>query len=283
MKYLCHGIVLLVVDEALDGGEAVGIVGAAKLPTLPVMGGTFVVGTVTVGLTPRFPVSKDPSGTPARALAAGGVGDVDVGVDDAAMLPEPEPHIPDNPDVSGIPEDVDSPDVAEIAVEVDTPDDADVPEVAAVPGIALVVGAAPPPSKVAGFPNVPNGDVPMVEHGAAPLLVLGMVTVPVMPFGTGLIAGDAPGAKPLGPTDAPGVPSEEVAPIGGMAVVPTWANAGLQHNSGQAAVMINNGLIVGLRDNRRIARRASAGSAVGKAAEVMTSFSWSLTEDGSSE
>ena len=122
-----------------------GIVGAAKLPTLPVMGGTFVVGTVTVGLTPRFPVSKDPSGTPARALAAGGVGDVDVGVDDAAMLPEPEPHIPDNPDVSSIPEDVDSPDVAEIAVDVDTPDDADVPEVGAVPGIAPPV-AIPPPS-----------------------------------------------------------------------------------------------------------------------------------------
>ena len=57
------------------------------------------------------------------------------------MLPEPEPHIPDNPDVSSIPEDVDSPEVAEMAVDVDTPDDAD------VPGIAVVVAVAiPPPS-----------------------------------------------------------------------------------------------------------------------------------------
>ena len=75
-----------------------------------------------------------------------------------------------------------------------------------------------------------------------PLLVLGIVTVPVTPFGTGLISGDAPGAKPLVPTATPGIPSEEVAPIGGMAV-PTWAIAGLQHNNGKAAATINNGLM----------------------------------------
>ena len=63
----------------------------------------------------------------------------DVGLDDAAMLLEPEPHIPVNPDVSGIPEDVDSPEVAEIAVELDIPDD---PEGAA--GVVPVV--IPPPS-----------------------------------------------------------------------------------------------------------------------------------------
>ena len=67
------------------------------------------------------------------------------GFDDAAMLLEPEPHIPVNPDVSGIPEDVDAPDVAEMAVDVDTPDDVDVPEVAAVAGIVLPV-VIPPPS-----------------------------------------------------------------------------------------------------------------------------------------
>jgi hypothetical protein len=75
-----------------------------------------------------------------------------------------------------------------------------------------------------------------------PLLVLGMVTVPVTPVGTGLTVGDAPSGKPLGPTDAPGIPSEEVAPSGGM-TVPTWANAGLQHNKGNAAATINDGLI----------------------------------------
>jgi len=60
-----------------------------------------------------------------------------------------------------------------------------------------------------------------------PLLVLGMATVPVTPLGTGLTVGDAPSAKPLGPTGALGsAPSEEVTPSEGM-TVPTWANAGL--------------------------------------------------------
>jgi hypothetical protein len=81
------------------------------------------------------------------------VDDVDVGFDDAVMLPEPEPHIPVSPDVSTIPEDVDSPDVAEIAVEVDIPDDVDGPDGATPPVVAAVAGvivpfaiAIPPPS-----------------------------------------------------------------------------------------------------------------------------------------
>jgi hypothetical protein len=80
-------------------------------------------------------------------------GDVDVGLDDPATLLEPEPHIPVNPDVSTIPEEVDSPDVAEIAVEVDTPDDVDVPDGATPPIVPAVAGvvvpvaiAIPPPS-----------------------------------------------------------------------------------------------------------------------------------------
>jgi hypothetical protein len=82
-------------------------------------------------------------------------GDVDVGLDDAARLLEPEPHIPVNPDVSGIPEDVDNPDVAEIAVDVDIPDgiDVDVPDVAMLPDIPAAEGVVvpiaipiPPPS-----------------------------------------------------------------------------------------------------------------------------------------
>jgi hypothetical protein len=64
--------------------------------------------------------------------------------------------------------------------------------------------------------------------------------VPVTPLGTGLTGDDAPTARPFGPTGALGVPSEEVAPSGGM-TVPTWANAGLQHN--KAVANINNSLI----------------------------------------
>jgi hypothetical protein len=49
------------------------------------------------------------------------------------MLLEPEPHIPDNPDVSSIAEDVDTPDVAVV------------PDAAAAAGVAVPV-AIPPPS-----------------------------------------------------------------------------------------------------------------------------------------
>jgi hypothetical protein len=82
-------------------------------------------------------------------------GAVDVGFDDAARLLEPEPHIPVNPDVSGIPEDVDNPDVAEIAVDVDIPDGIDVvvaddamlPDVPAVEGVMVPIAIPiPPPS-----------------------------------------------------------------------------------------------------------------------------------------
>jgi hypothetical protein len=73
--------------------------------------------------------------------------DVDDGVDDAAMLPDPEPHIPDNPDVSSIPEDVDSPEVAEICDDVDTPDPAMAPDVGIVVGVVVPVAIPiPPPS-----------------------------------------------------------------------------------------------------------------------------------------
>jgi hypothetical protein len=96
-----------------------------------------------------------------------------------------------------------------------------------------------------------------------PLLVLGTVIVPVTPLGTALTPGDAPSAKPFGPTGAPGtIPREEVAPSGGV-TVPTWANAGLQHNKGNAAATINKGLMAdspiraeGLRSARPLAPRS---------------------------
>jgi hypothetical protein len=87
-------------------------------------------------------ISVESNGTPARGPLVV-VDDVDVGLDDAAMLLEPEPHIPVSPDVSTIPEDVDTPDVAEIAVEFDIPP----PDVAAVAGVVVPVAIAiPPPS-----------------------------------------------------------------------------------------------------------------------------------------
>jgi len=84
------------------------------------------------------------------------VGVVDVGLDDAAMLLEPEPHIPDMPDVS-IPEVVDIPGGIDICEDVDVPGIAVgsvvaavasvpvLPDVAAV-ACAAVPGAVPPPS-----------------------------------------------------------------------------------------------------------------------------------------
>ena len=100
-----------------------------------------------------------------------------------------------------------------------------------------------------------------------------MVTVPVTPLGTGLTVGDAPTCKPFGPTGAPGtVPSEEVAPSGGISV-PTCAKAGLPHNKGDAVATISNDLMEHFSDKSgRITRRAAAGTAVGDAAEAMTFF-----------
>jgi hypothetical protein len=135
------GTVLVVVDEAEGGGETVGIIGTAEVPTLLGVGNTLIVGTAAAELTPRLPISLDPNGIPVRAPPPGVVGDVDVGVEDEAMLLEPEPHIPDIPEVSSIPDVVDVPDIAEI------PDDIDVPDidVAAVGGVAVPI-AIPPPS-----------------------------------------------------------------------------------------------------------------------------------------
>jgi hypothetical protein len=146
-----------------------------------------------------------------------------VGLEDAAMLLAPEPHIPVNPDVASIPEVVDTPDVVDIADD----DVGGLPGVAAVAGV-VVPPAIPPPSYVVGDPNVPSGEVATVEH-AAPLVAFGTVIVPVKPLGTVLTPGDALSGKPLGPTDSPGtIPSEEVTPGEGVAVViPAWAKAAL--------------------------------------------------------
>ena len=128
------------------GGETAGVVGANALgPAAPTMGNTPVVGTAGAELTPRLLISIEPNGIPVRATPPGAVGDVDVGVDDEAMLLEPEPHIPDIPDVSSIPEAVDIPGRIDICDDVDVPGIAMLPVVAAVAGVALP-DAVPPPS-----------------------------------------------------------------------------------------------------------------------------------------
>jgi len=205
----------VVVDETLGGNETVGIVGTNG--AAPTVGNTFIVGTAAAELTPRLPIPVDPNGIPVRAPPPGVVGDVDVGVDDAAVLLEPEPHIPDNPDVSSIP------DVVEIADDDDMPDDIDVPDVAVAGDVVPI--AVPPPSKVAVDPNIADGEVPKVEH-VVPLLVLGVIDVPATP-GIGLTPGEAISVEPIGipvpPTDAPELlPSGEVALSEGVAgTVPT--------------------------------------------------------------
>src|SRR5712672_374002 len=126
-------------------------------PTKPTLGDTLRVGTAAAELTPRLPISVDPIGIPVRAPPPDVVGDVDVGVDDEAMLLDPEPHIPDIPEVSSIPEVVEIPDV-----DVGIPD-IDGPDVAAVAG-AADPASMPPPSKLAVDPNIDDGEVPKVEH-----------------------------------------------------------------------------------------------------------------------
>jgi hypothetical protein len=235
-----HGAALVVVEEIVDGDETVGIVGTDELgPTVPTKGDTFTVGTAGVELTPRLPISVDPNGTPVRAPPPGAMDDVDVGEDDAAILLEPEPHVPDNPDVSSVPEVIDVPDVAVV------------PIVAAVAGVAVPT-AVPPPSKLAVDPNVPDGEVAKVEH-AVPLLVLGIGIVPVTPLGTGLTPGDAssvaPNGIPVGELAEPvAMPSGEVSPIVGVGVaVPTCAMATLQTKSDGRTAAIKEKLIGVLR------------------------------------
>src|SRR5260370_1515989 len=114
------GLLDVVVGEVV--GETVGIVGANELgPTVPTMGNTPVVGIAGAELTPRLLISIEPNGIPVPAAPPGVVGDVEVGVDDKAMLLEPEPHIPDIPDVPSIAKDVDGPNGTDICDDVDDP------------------------------------------------------------------------------------------------------------------------------------------------------------------
>jgi hypothetical protein len=239
---------VVVVDEI--AGASVGITGTAAIdPTVPVMGNTFGTGTAGVEPTPRLLISKDPKGIPVRAPPPGTVGNVDVGLDDAATLPEPEPHIPDIPDVSSVPGDPVVTGISGVTViggNVVVPEVVVVVGIAVVPELAAVAGAAvptaiPPPSKLALDPNISEGEVATVEHAVA-LVVVGIVIVPVTPVGSGLTPGEVisvlPSGIPAGAAPEPVVmPSGEVAPIVGVGVtVPsngtsTCARAGLPTSS----------------------------------------------------
>jgi hypothetical protein len=239
--------------DAVTGADAiVDIVDANEGgPTLPTMGNTPVIGTAGAELTPRLLISVESNGIPVRAKPPGVVGAVDVGVDDEAMLLEPEPHIPDIPEVSSIPEDADIPagtDGTDICDDVDVPGVAVGSVVAAVAG-AAVPAAVPPPSYVAVDPYIPDGKTPADEHVVPPLViapVLGIAIVPVtLVVGVGLTPSDvssvASSGIPAAPTEPWGpIPSGEVAPSEGTAVSGSsiWANAGLQHNSSRPTTAI---------------------------------------------
>jgi hypothetical protein len=184
------------------------------------------------------------------------------------MLLEPEPHIPDVPDVSSIPEDVD------IAGDVDVPafDGVGIPGIGRVPGSTAAAGAeapgvVPPPSYIALDPYISEGEVATVEH-AVPLPVAGMEIVPAKPVGAGLTPADEisvePNGIPVGELVEPIVmPSGEVAPIVGVGVtVPsncpsTCAMAALQTTSAGRTAPNNENLISVLRLQTASPRRAS--------------------------
>ena len=198
----------------------VGIVGAMVL----MVGVTVMIGTAAAELTPRLPISVEPIGMPVRGTPPGVVGDV--GVDDAARLPEPAPHMLWVPEVSI------RADVGEI------PDD----------GIAIVLcgvtvpTATPPPSKAAADPNIVDGAVPMVEHTVLPMM-------PVEGSGAGLTPGEAisvaPNGMPVPPTGALGtMPSGEVAESEGVGITAACcAKAGL-HSRAEAVVIIRKRFMV---------------------------------------
>ncbi|WJR77216.1 hypothetical protein [Bradyrhizobium sp. NP1] len=215
-------------------GEMVGVVATGELGAIVLtVGNTLGSGTAGVELTPRLLISKDPKGIPVRATPPGAVGEVDVGLEEAATLPEPDPHIPDIPDVSSSPGDpkvTGNSDVTGVAGDIDVVDVADIapaPEFAAVAGVAAAA-PVPPPSKLAVEPNISVGAVAAVEHAVA-LVVVGIVIVPVTPVGTGLTPGEvisvAPNGIPVGETPASvAMPRGEVAPMTGVGAVSVPSN-----------------------------------------------------------
>jgi hypothetical protein len=136
LECVCHGTVF---GKAEIGDPETGIVGVATTP------GT-VTGIVGIGaeeLTPRLPISTEPKGIPVRGLPPGAVGDV--GVEDAVRLFEPEPHIPDIPAVSSVPEADMVGLITDMPVPGDTLGDAAIPLTASpVAGTEFAIDIPPP-------------------------------------------------------------------------------------------------------------------------------------------
>jgi hypothetical protein len=195
------------------------------------VGVTVMVGTAAAELTPRLPISVEPIGMPVRGTPPGVVGDV--GVDDAARLPDPAPHmlwVPDvsiRADVGGIPDD----DCIAIVLC----------------GVTVPTGM-PPPSKLDADPNIVDGAVPMVEHTVPPMM-------PVEGSGAGLTPGEvisvAPNGMPVPPTGAPGtMPSGEVAESEGVGITAACCAMAWLQSSAEAVVIIRKRFMVVLRRGR---------------------------------
>jgi hypothetical protein len=238
------------------GAVTTGIVGTTGA-TEPTMGDTPGVGTAAKELTPRLAISVESSGTPARIVVPGV--DDDVGVEDASTPFEPDPHIPDIPDVSSTPEGVVIPELCAIPELVDISDVAEgaedmlgkaavSPAAAPVAGIALP-GSIPPPSKLADEPNMPADEMPNVEQG---IPLLGIAMVPVGLIGVGLTPGDvisvAPNGIPVPPTDEPLVMSSgDVALTDGVGTTMLCATAAWLARTIGTSAAIGKNLIVVLR------------------------------------
>src|SRR4051812_10018338 len=225
------------VDVFGAGSVTAGTVGNVKA----MVGVTVMVGTAAAELTPRLPISVEPIAMPVRGTPPGVVGDV--GVDDAARLPDPAPHMLWVPDVS-------------IRADVgEMPDDC----IAIVLCVVTVPTGMPPPSKLDADPNIVDGAVPMVEHTVLPMM-------PVEGSGAGLTPGEvisvAPNGMPVPPTGAPGtMPSGEVAESEGVGITAACCAMAWPQSSAEAVVIIRKRFMVVLRcrsssvTNGKVARR----------------------------
>jgi len=217
---LAAGTVVVFGAASVTAGT-VGIVAAT-------VGVTVMIGTAAAELIPRLPISVEPIGMPVRGTPPGVVGDV--GVDDAARLPAPAPHMLWVPDVS-------------IRADVGgIPDDDGI--VIVLCGVTVPTGT-PPPSKLDADPNIVDGAVPMVEHTGLPMM-------PVEGSGAGLTPGDAisvaPNGMPVPPTGALGtMPSGEVAESEGVGITAACCAKAGPHSSAEAAVIIRKRFMVFLR------------------------------------
>jgi hypothetical protein len=178
-----------------------------------------------------LPISVEPIGMPVRGTPPGVVGPV--GIDDAAGLPEPAPHMLWVPEVS-------------IRADVgEMPDD--MSDVVGIPGIVDIVlcgvtvpTATPPPSKAAADPNIVDGAVPMVEHEVLPM---------VGEIGAGLTPGEAisvaPNGMPVPVTGALGtMPSGDVAESEGVGITAACCAKAWPHSRAEAVVIIRKRFMV---------------------------------------